>query len=318
MTQLTHLTVLGSGVLGGQIAWHSAYKGKTVVVHDIDDEALQRCRKAHAMYARIYPDEIGARPAEIAAAQARLSFTTDLAAAVAQADLVIECVPEIPAVKTLVYTQLAPLSPAHTLVATNTSTLLPSEFADATGRPAQYCALHFANLIWKLNVVEVMAHRETTRDTLAKVTEFALDIGMVPVAVQKEQNGYVLNTWLVALLNAAQSLVTNGVSTPEDVDRTYLLTNRGATMGPMGIMDMVGMKTVFDVLNHWGRVHDDEQMKRNAAYVRTRFVDRGILGLQTGEGYYRYPEPSYRSGKFLQVPDRGCVADIVERSFLGA
>ncbi|MGH8518428.1 MAG: 3-hydroxybutyryl-CoA dehydrogenase, partial [Panacagrimonas sp.] len=65
-------------------------------------------------------------------------------------------------------------------------------------------------------------------------------------------------------------------------------------------------------------VHDDEQMKRNAAYVRTRFVDHGKLGLQTGEGYYQYPEPAYRSEKFLQVPDRSCVADIVERSFLGA
>ncbi|WP_234983778.1 3-hydroxyacyl-CoA dehydrogenase family protein [Pseudacidovorax sp. RU35E] len=72
---------------------------------------------------------------------------------------------------------------------------------------------------------------------------------MVPIAVQKEQNGYVLNTWFVPLIAAAQTLVTNGVSTPEDVDRTYLKVNAGAGMGPFALIDMVGMKTFFDVLS---------------------------------------------------------------------
>jgi 3-hydroxyacyl-CoA dehydrogenase len=318
MSSLNHITVLGSGVLGGQIAWHSAWKGKTVVVYDIADEALSRCYAAHEQYAAIYRRDLRASEADIAATRSRLGYSTDLASAVARADLVIEAVPEIPEVKTRVYQQMAPLLPPQTLIATNSSTLLPRDFAQATGRPAQYCALHFANLIWMMNVVEVMAHPGTARSTLTGVTEFALEIGMLPIAVQKEQNGYVLNTWFVALLNAAQTLVTNGVSTFEDVDRTYLIANRGAATGPLGMIDVVGMKTAFDVLNHWGQVNGDRQMLANADYIKTRFLDQGKLGLQTGQGYYRYPDPAYRHPAFLQVPDHGSVADIVNRSYLGA
>jgi len=317
MSSLNHITLLGCGVLGGQIAWHSAFKGKTVVVYDIAEDALQRCRAAQDLYAGIYLKDLGASDSDIAATRARLSYTTDLAAAVAKADLVIEAVPEIPAVKNQVYTQMAPLLPAHTLIATNSSTLLPREFAQATGRPAQYCALHFANLIWMMNVVEIMAHEGTAKSTLTEVTGFALEIGMLPIAVQKEQNGYVLNTWSAALLNAAQTLVTNGVSTPEDVDRTYLMVNRGASAGVFGLMDVVGMKTVFDILSHWGHTNGDQQMLRNADWVKAHLLDQGKLGLQTGEGYYRYPDPSYLRADFLQVPDARCVAGIVERSFLG-
>jgi len=313
MSTLNNLTVLGSGVLGGQIAWHSAYKGKTVVVYDINEDALTRCRAAHEHYAGIYLQDVGASAADIAATRSRLSFTTDLAAAVAKADLVIESVPEIPEVKTSVYTKMAPLLPGHTLVATNSSTLLPRDFAASTGRPAQYCALHFANLIWMMNFVEIMAHPTTSKDTLTQVTEFSLEIGMLPIAVQKEQNGYVLNTWSVALLQAAQSLVTNGVATPEDVDRTYLMVNRGAPMGVFGMVDMVGMKTTFDILNYWGHTNGDEQMIKNAEYVKANFLDQGKMGLSNGQGYYIYPDPAYQRADFLAVPAKSCVADIVSK-----
>jgi len=316
MSKLNHLTVLGSGVLGGQIGWHSAYKGKTVVVYDINENALARCRAAHEQYAGIYLQDVGASAADVATTRSRLSFTTDLAAAVANADLVIEAVPEVPEIKTSVYTQMAPLLPAHTLIATNSSTLLPRDFAAATGRPAQYCALHFANLIWMMNVVEIMAHPITSKDTLTQVTEFALEIGMLPIAVQKEQNGYVLNTWSVALLNAAQSLVTNGVCTPEDVDRTYLMLNRGASIGVFGLIDVVGMKTTFDILNYWGHTNRDEQMIKNAEYVKANFLDQGKMGLSNGKGYYTYPDPAYRRADFLSVPDKSCVAKIVSKASL--
>lgn len=97
MTHVNHLSVLGAGVLGGQIAWHSACKGKNVAVYDISPEALQRCRAAQEQYAAIYlTPEVGVSEADIQAARGRLTFTTDLAQAVASTDLVIEAVPEIP------------------------------------------------------------------------------------------------------------------------------------------------------------------------------------------------------------------------------
>lgn len=314
MSQLNQITLLGAGVLGGQIAWHSAFKGKTVTVYDIDEGSLERCRAAQAQYARIYLADVGATEADIAETRTRLSFTTDLAVAVENADLVIEAVPEIPEVKISVYEKMASMLPAHTLIATNSSTLLPRDFAAATGRPEKYCALHFANLIWSMNLAEIMAHPGTHEHTLSEVTEFAIEIGMLPIGVQKEQNGYVLNTWFVAMLNAAQTLVTNGVSTPQDVDRSYMIVNRGVSMGPMGIMDVVGMKTAFDVINHWGHANNDEQIIKNAEYIKTNFVDQGKMGLLCGQGYYSYPNAEYQRDDFLAVPDKSVVAEIVRRT----
>lgn len=312
LSQLNNITVLGSGVLGGQIAWHSAYKGKTVTIYDIAESTLANCRRAHTQYAQIYLTEVGATAQAIEQTQARLRYTCDLAEAVAAADLVIEAVPEVPEIKTSVYQQMAPLLPAHTLIATNSSTLLPRDFAKATGRPDKYCALHYANLIWRMNLVEIMAHPTTAEHTLKAVTEFVIETGMVPIPVQKEQNGYVLNTWLVALLGAAQSLVTNGVATPEMVDRTFMIANPGSHMGPMGVMDVIGMKTVYDVSTYWGHVNQDAQTLANAEYIKSHFLDQGKLGLQTGEGYYRYPNPAYCQPGFLAVPDLSAVPEIVQ------
>ena len=267
MSTLNNITVLGSGVLGGQIAWHSAFKGKTVVVYDISEEALNNCRGAHQQYAAIYLADVGATENDISQTHARLRYTTDLASAVFEADLVIEAVPEVPETKTSVYQQMAPLLPENTLIATNSSTLLARDFAEATGRPDKYCALHYANLIWIMNLAEIMAHPTTAESTLTAVTEFAIETGMVPIPVQKEQNGYVLNSWFVPLLNSAQTLVTNGISTPEEIDRTFMIANRGCERGPCGMMDVVGMKTAHDVCAYWGEVNNDDQMLANAAYA---------------------------------------------------
>src|SRR5262245_58202191 len=175
MSHIENLTVLGSGVLGGQIAWQGAFKGKTVVVYDPFPEALENAKAAHATYAQIYQAQLGASAADIEATRARLTYSSTLKTAVANADLVIEAVPEVPAIKTKAYQDMAALLPPHTLVATNSSTLLPRDFAEATGRPEKYCALHFANLIWALNVVEVMAHQGTSDATLKAVFAFAIE-----------------------------------------------------------------------------------------------------------------------------------------------
>ncbi len=313
MSRINNLTVMGSGVLGGQIAWHSAFKGKTVTVLDISDEALAACRLAHDRYEQIYLREVGASEQDIADTRDRLSYETDTAAAVAAADLVIEAVPEVPAIKTAAYQNMAPHLPEHTLIATNSSTLLPRDFAEDTGRPSQYCALHFANLIWAMNLAELMAHPTTSEETLTEVAEFAIEIGMVPIPVEKEQNGYVLNTWFVALLNAGQTLVTNGVSTPEMVDRTFLIGSRGAATGPMGLIDIVGMQTAYNVIYHWGHENGDEQMLKNADYIKTHFIDKGLMGLPSGQGYYSYPNPAYQAPDFLDVPDISSVPDLVAK-----
>ena len=312
-SHLDRLTVLGASVLGSQIAWHGAFKGKTVVVHDPFPEALEKTRSVHATYAQVYRAQLGASDADVASTRSRLTFSGDLGAAVSGADLVIEAVPEVQDIKTRVYREMADFLPPRTLVATNSSTFLPRDFAEATGRPEKFCALHFANLIWALNLAEVMAHAGTLRETLTAVTHFAIEIGMVPIPVQKEQNGYVLNSWFVPLLTAGMSLVVNGVATPEDVDRTFMIGNRGCALDPCGLIDMVGMKTYYDVSQYWGTVNNDPQKLKNAAYVKERFLDKGLQGMLGGEGFYRYPNPAYADPEFIAVPDVSRVPEIVAR-----
>lgn len=301
--QLNNLSVLGAGVLGGQIAWQSAFKGKSVVVYDLYEAGLEQCRSAQQQYADIYRQSLGASEGMIEDTRGRLSFTTDLATAVADADLVIEAVPEIPDVKTALYQEMAGYLPERTLIATNSSTLLPSQFAEATGRPEKYCALHFANHIWASNVGEIMSHPGTAEATLAAVTRFAIEIGMVPIPIKKEQNGYVLNTLFVPLANAALTLVVNGVATAETVDRTFMIANRGCQVGPCGLLDIVGMTTAYNIASHWGELSGDEQQLKNARYIKEHFLDQGKLGAQSGEGFYTYPDPGYAQADFLDVPD---------------
>lgn len=302
-SQINNLTLLGAGVLGGQIAWQSAFKGKTVVVYDLYEEGLEQCRKAQESYAAIYLATQGATEESIAATRKRLSFTTDLSLAAANADLVIEAVPEIPDVKVAVYQDLAKYLPKHCIIATNSSTLLPSQFAQATGRPEQYCALHFANLIWDQNLAEVMAHSGTSLETLTAVTRFAIGIGMLPIPVQKEQNGYVMNSLLVPVLNATISLLANGVTTPETIDRTYMINNQGCKFGPCGMIDVIGMTTAYNISAYWGNEKQDEQLLQGARYIKENFLDKGKLGIPSGEGFYSYPNPGYAEPGFLDLPD---------------
>ena len=308
---LDKVAVLGTGVLGGQIAWHSAYNGKQVVAYNRREESLYKVRDAHDQLAQIYRSDLGASDADIAATRSRITYLSDLEQAVKDADLVIESLPEIPAVKTEYYEKMADFLPARTIIVTNSSTFLPRDFAESTGRPEKFCSLHFANLIWALNMVEIMAHPGTAEDTLTRVVTFGIEIGQVPIPIQKEQNGYVINVWLQAMVNAAQSLVTNGVSTPEDVDRTYMIANRGCSMGPFGVIDTIGMKTQFDIFDYWGKSNNDAQMIKNAEYLKTHFLDKGLLGRETNQGYYSYPNPEYTDPTFISVPDFSEVPNIV-------
>ena len=315
-SNLNRLAMVGAGTLGGQIAWHSAFKGKTVTVYDISDESLENCRKTQTGYAEIYKKDLGASDADIEATWSRLAYTTDLAEAAKTADIVIEAVPEVPDIKIDVYEKLAPLMQSHTILATNSSTLLPSMFAAKTGRPDRYAALHFANLIWALNLAEIMGTPQTSDDTLNRLTAYAIEIGMVPIPISKEQNGYVCNSLLVPIFQAAQSLVTKGVADAETVDRTYMIMNRGCTMGPCGVMDVVGIPLVQGIFSYWGEQLGNQEMLDNAAYLKEHFVDKGLTGIHSGRGHYQYPNPSYQQPGFIDVPDISKVKELAEKAKL--
>ena len=296
--KIERVLIVGAGTMGQQIGFQCAMHEFATVIHDVSDSALERCRADHRRFATTFTRERGASASAVEAALARLAYTSDLAAACQHVDLVSESVPEVPMIKTETYARLNELCPPRTIFTTNSSTLLPSQLAEATGRPARFLALHFANPVWEANIGEVMAHPGTDPEVFEQVVDFAKAIGMVPIRLEREQSGYVINSLLVPLLAAAQSLVSNGVTSPENVDRTWMIATKMAA-GPFGIMDRIGLETIYNVTSHWAEVKRDEQLRRNAAYVKTRFLDRGKLGVKTGEGFYTYPEPAFRKPGFL-------------------
>ena len=159
-----NITIAGSGVLGYQIAFQAAYHGFKVTVYDINDEVLDKAKSKFSILSENYKQDLNATQEQLDTTFKNLSYTSDLAEAVKDADLLIEAVPEDPTIKTEFYHKLAQVAPEKTVFATNSSTLLPSEFAEATGRPERFVALHFANEIWKHNTGEVMRHPGTSQE----------------------------------------------------------------------------------------------------------------------------------------------------------
>lgn len=293
------VTVAGSGVLGSQIAYQSAFHGFDVTVYDITNEALETAKTRIQSLKPLYQADIGATEDQVNEAYARLHFESDLAKAVADADLVIEAIPEVVSIKTKFYTQLGEVAPAKTIFATNSSTLLPSQFAEATGRPAKFLALHFANTIWKNNTAEVMKHEGTDEAIFNEIIDFAKAIGMVALPLYKEQPGYILNSLLVPFLDAAEMLLVKEVADPETIDKTWMIAT-GAPLGPFAILDIVGINTAYNIVQAKAAATSDTTLEQLATMLKTNYIDKNKLGRATGEGFYKYPNPSFAAPDFLK------------------
>lgn len=291
--------IAGGGTLGSQVAWQSAFKGFEVVVYDAYPEGIGRSKSFHKQFAELFIGTRGATQKEIDATFSRLSYTTDIAEASKNADILSESVPEDPNIKKAFYENLAKVAPEEMIFTTNSSTTLPSDYAEFTGRPEKFLALHFANGIWDANVGEVMGHEGTDPRIFDQVVEFARAIGMVPIPIYKEQNGYVLNSLLIPLLEAAFDLWKNKVADAETIDKTWMIS-AGTKMGPMGIIDLVGFKTMYNITTYWGEKLNDPDKMENARILKSEFLDKGHLGVSTGKGFYEYPNPSYASEDFLK------------------
>jgi 3-hydroxyacyl-CoA dehydrogenase len=293
------ITVAGSGVLGSQIAFQTAFNGFEVTVYDINDEALERAKERIEGLKPRYQEDLGATKEDVEAAYGRMSFNSDLKQAVAEADLVIEAIPEVVQIKTDFYKQLGAAAPQKTVFVTNSSTLLPSQFAEATGRPGQFLALHFANEIWKNNTAEIMKHPGTDESVFGDVIAFAKAIGMVALPLQKEQPGYILNSLLVPLLEAAQLLLVKEVADVETIDKTWMVAT-GAPLGPFAILDVVGINTAYNIGLAKAKATGNEHYQKVADLLKSAYIDKGKLGRETGEGFYTYPNPSFLNSDFLR------------------
>jgi 3-hydroxybutyryl-CoA dehydrogenase len=293
--RIENILVIGAGTMGRQIAWQCATHGFQVALADDSETALQGAKQLLAGFAADAVRTGRFTDIETQAALQRITLTNrpDTTAI----DLVSESVYEDPALKIRIFAELNASCPAHTIFTTNSSTLLPSMMASASGRPDRFAALHFHLPVWSANIVDVMGHPGTSPETIASVTDFARRIGQIPIVLKRENSGYVFNDMFNALNTSAIHLVATGVATIEDVDRAWMGIMK-MPLGPGGWLDQIGLDTVWRITDFWANMLSDPKLLTNAALLK-RYIDAGRLGVKSGAGFYHYPYPAYEQNGFI-------------------
>ena len=174
---------------------------------------------------------------------------------------------------------------------------MTSKLAKYTGRPDKYLALHFANSIWKNNTAEVMKHSLTDDKYFKELISFAESINMIPLSVNKEKSGYLLNSMLVPFLLSAFDLMANCVSDPETIDKAWTI-GTGAPRGPFQIIDVVGLETTRNIVLQYQKVPNllDPLLKKmmmpynfdGMLAILNKYIKEGKTGKAVGEGFYKY------------------------------
>jgi 3-hydroxybutyryl-CoA dehydrogenase len=207
---------------------------------------------------------------------------------------------EDPKVKGDVFAQFNKLCPAHALFTTNTSTLLPSRYAKATGRPAQFAAFHFHNPVWLANVVDVMPHPGTAAEVIPRLVVFARSIDQIPIVLHKETPGYVFNAMLDGILRTSMMLAADGKASVEDIDRAWMGVTR-MPVGPFGMIDLVGVDLVYHIAARMPLLMRLTPPAQRLLRFLKGYVDRGWLGIKSGQGFYNYPDPAFSHPDFVRT-----------------
>ncbi len=165
-----------------------------------------------------------------------------------------------------------------------------------TGRPDRFLAFHFHDILLT-NVVDVMPHPGTSAESVELVRAFAERLHQTVIVLERENFGYVFNAMLSDLFKSALTLASNGVAGVEDIDRAWMGVLR-SPVGPFGMMDKVGLDTVWKINDYWAKATSDTQLAANTAFLKTR-IDDGRLGMKSGAGFYTYPAPLFQEPDFL-------------------
>ena len=289
LTDIKKVLIVGGGTMGRQIGFQCAAHGYAVIIYDIAAEVLEKAQQGLRNYADQLVDAGNVNQKTADTALSNIATTTNAQEAAADVDLLSESVPEDPELKRKVFAQFNQLCPPRTIFTTNTSMLIPSLIAEATGRPDRFIAFHFHQPVWVSNVADVMPHPGTLAEITTLVRDFAKSINQIPVVLNKENYGYVFNAMYSSLNSMAITLAANGIATVEDIDRSWMIVTKMA-MGPLGMLDGVGLDTVWHITEYWANATEDPQTRKNADFLKREYIDKGWLGVKSGRGFYTYPD----------------------------
>ncbi|WP_423802549.1 3-hydroxyacyl-CoA dehydrogenase family protein [Neobacillus sp. SAB-20_R2A] len=277
------VSVIGSGTMGRGIAYTSAAAGFITYVQDISESSLGTCRSyIEKQFNRaVEKGELDRETAD--AAINRIRYTTQLEEAAKDADIVIEAVLEIMDLKIEIFKQLDQIVKPSAILATNTSTMSPTEIAAQTSRPDRCVALHFFNPVPRMKLIEVVCGLETSEETIERSFEFGKALGKECVKIN-EFPGFATSRMNCLIGNEAMNMVMEGVGTVEDIDKAIKL-GLNHPMGPLQLADLVGLDTRLRNMEY---LHKTLGEKYRPCPILVKYVKAGRLGKKSGKGFYNY------------------------------
>jgi 3-hydroxybutyryl-CoA dehydrogenase len=278
------VVVVGAGTMGSQIALQTAYSGKyQVTLVDADRAQLDRAAEQNRKLVARGVEKGRLTQEDADAALGRIELSTDLAAAAGKAGIVIEAVFEDLDVKRRVFEELERSAPPEAVLASNSSTIAISRLAEVTSRPQQCCNMHFFHPVTVMQLCEVVRGPETSDATIEAAMEFVLSIDRVPVLINKEIHGFIVNRILFAASEEAMRLLEGGYATAEDID-TAVKKGLNWPMGPFELLDFSGLDIFYGALEDRARLEGG----RGAPRVLKEKIDQGHLGRKSGRGFFDY------------------------------
>ncbi len=294
MSQVQRILVVGAGAMGSQIGMACALAGYDVRLQDIAADGLTRAESTlrGLMDKRVAKGRITQQHSDDAFA--RLEFTTDLAAAAQDVDLVIEAAVENLQIKRELFARLDELTPPRAILASNSSSFVPSKLADATGRADRVCNIHFFNPALVMKCVEVVRGPQTSDETVSAAVELVAKLGKEAVVMDKEINGFIANRILNAIRDEAVFLLEGGYASISDIDAACR-TALGHPMGPFELQDMTGLD--IGHATKQGRFEESGDPAEAPSRSLSERVAAGHLGRKTGQGWYRYDAAGNKVGE---------------------
>lgn len=281
------IAVIGMGVMGAKVAWACARIGIPTRAFDISAPQLE------TSLGQVHSWSDGEERQRLASS---LTFTTDLDRALADVQLAFENVPEDLALKQRVHVDIGRRLAPGAYMGSNTSSLLCSPLAAASGRPERFFNMNFTDPRSQ-GLVEIMGGTATAPETIAFAVAWAKAIGMVPIPTRRENMGYSFNRLWRAIKKEVLQQAGNGYGDPEDIDRAWMLTF-GTPYGPFGLIDQVGLATILKIEERYFEASGDESDRPPSMLYE--MVERGELGVATGKGFYTYPDPAYERPEWLK------------------
>jgi 3-hydroxybutyryl-CoA dehydrogenase len=280
----TKLAVVGAGLMGAGIAQVAAVAGHEVVLRDVTTDAIARGLDGIKTSLDRFVAKERITAAEVDAALARITTSTDLDAA-ADADVVVEAVFEQLEVKHEVFRELDRICRDGAILASNTSAIPITSIAAVTARPEAVVGTHFFSPVPMMGLCELIRGLKTSDETLATARGFAESLGKTCVVVNRDVAGFVTTRLICALAMEAIRLVESGVASAEDIDTACRL-GFGHPMGPLATTDLTGV----DILRHatMNIYEETADEKFFPPEILTRMVAAGDLGRKSGRGFYRY------------------------------